>query len=463
MDDRDRERRDEEHGLMDRLGGEDEGQQTSIRQVAFASMIGTTVEWYDFFLYGTAAALVFNQLFFPEYAPLTGTLLAFGTYAVGFFARPVGGIVAGHYGDKIGRKAMLVLTLLIMGGATFLIGFLPTFQSIGIWAPILLLALRLLQGFGIGGEWGGAVLMAVEHAPPNRRGFFGSWPQIGVPAGLLTANLVFLLVSRSMSEEAWLAWGWRIPFLVSIILIGVGMFIRLRISETPAFNRVRETHTEATMPIIDVLRTYPKQVLQAMGMRIAENGAFYVFSVFALTYVTEGLGLESSTAQTGVLIGAAIGLFSLPFWGWLSDRIGRRPVYLFGAVFSLLFAFPFFWLMNTESAVWIWLAIVLSLVFGHDAMYGPQAAYFSELFGTRVRYSGASLGYQLASVLAGGLSPLIATALLAAYGYTAVAWYLAGMAIITIVAVITAAETFRGDIIEDRPEERGLQPEAEVR
>jgi MFS transporter, MHS family, shikimate and dehydroshikimate transport protein len=463
MDDRDRERHDEQHGVMDRLGGEDEGQQASIRQVAFASMIGTTVEWYDFFLYGTAAALVFNQLFFPEYAPLTGTLLAFGTYAVGFFARPVGGIVAGHYGDKIGRKAMLVLTLLIMGSATFLIGLLPTYQSIGIWAPILLLALRLLQGFGIGGEWGGAVLMAVEHSPANRRGFYGSWPQIGVPAGLLTANLVYLLVNRSMSEEAWLAWGWRIPFLVSIVLIAVGMFIRLRISETPAFNRVRETQTEASMPIVEVLRTYPKQVLQAMGMRIAENGAFYVFSVFVLAYVTQSLGMESTTAQTGVLIAAAIGLFSLPIWGWLSDRVGRRPVYLFGAVFSLLFAFPFFWLMNTESAVLIWLAIILSLVLGHDAMYGPQAAYFAELFGTRVRYSGASLGYQLASVLAGGLSPLIATALLAAYGFAAVAWYLAGMALITIIAVISAAETYRGDIVEDQPEESGLRPEAGMR
>jgi MFS transporter, MHS family, shikimate and dehydroshikimate transport protein len=463
MDDRDHERHDEHHGLMDRLGGEDEGQRVSIRQVAFASMIGTTVEWYDFFLYGTAAALVFNQLFFPEYDPLTGTLLAFGTYAVGFFARPVGGIVAGHYGDKIGRKAMLVLTLLIMGVATFLIGLLPTYQSIGIWAPILLLVMRLLQGFGIGGEWGGAVLMAVEHSPANRRGFYGSWPQIGVPAGLLTANLVFLLVNRSISEEAWLAWGWRIPFLLSIILIAVGMFIRLRISETPAFNQVRQTHTEARMPIVDVLRTYPKEVLQAMGMRIAENGAFYVFSIFVLTYVVEALDLESTVALTGVLIGAAIGLFSLPLWGWLSDRVGRRPVYLFGAVFSLLFAFPFFWLMNTEATIFIWVAIILSLVLGHDAMYGPQAAYFSELFGTRVRYSGASLGYQLASVLAGGLSPLIATALLAAYGYQAVAWYLAGMAVITIIAVITAAETYRGDIVEERPEERGLHPEAEVR
>ncbi len=455
---------DDQHGAMDRLGGEDVGERVSIKKVAFASMIGTTVEWYDFFLYGTAAALVFNQLFFPSYEPLTGTLLAFGTYAVGFFARPVGGIVAGHYGDKIGRKAMLVLTLLIMGLATFAIGLLPTYQSIGIWAPILLLAMRLLQGFGIGGEWGGAVLMAVEHSPPNRRGFYGSWPQIGVPAGLLSANLVFLLVNQSMSEEAWLAWGWRIPFLLSIILIGVGLFIRLRISETPAFEQVRESQTEAGMPIVDVVRTYPKQVLQAMGMRIAENGAFYVFSIFVLTYVTTALGLGSSTAQTGVLIAAAIGLASLPFWGWLSDRVGRRPVYLFGAVFSLLFAFPFFWLMNTESTLLIWLAIILSLVLGHDAMYGPQAAYFCEMFSTRVRYSGASLGYQLASVLAGGLSPLIATALLGYYGYPAVAWYLAGMALITIIAVVTAAETYRGDIIEERPEEDpALRAEPEAR
>jgi metabolite-proton symporter len=455
---------DDQHGTVDRLGGEDVGEQASIKKVAFASMIGTTVEWYDFFLYGTAAALVFNQLFFPSYEPLTGTLLAFGTYAVGFFARPVGGIVAGHYGDKIGRKAMLVLTLLIMGIATFAIGLLPTYESIGIWAPILLLAMRLLQGFGIGGEWGGAVLMAVEHSPPNRRGFYGSWPQIGVPAGLLSANLVFLLVNQSMSEAAWLAWGWRIPFLLSIILIGVGLFIRLRISETPAFEQVRETHTEAGMPIVDVVRTYPKQVLQAMGMRIAENGAFYVFSIFVLTYVTTQLGLESSTAQTGVLIAAGIGLVSLPLFGWLSDRIGRRPVYLFGAVFSLLFAFPFFWLMNTESTFLIWLAIILSLVLGHDAMYGPQAAYFCELFSTRVRYSGASLGYQLASVLAGGLSPLIATALLGYYGYTAVAWYLAGMALITIIAVVTAVETYRGDIIEERPEEDpALRAEPEAR
>jgi metabolite-proton symporter len=450
--------------MVDRLGGEDVGERTPIKQVAFASMIGTTIEWYDFFLYGTAAALVFNQLFFPTFEPLAGTLAAFGTYAVGFFARPVGGIVAGHYGDKIGRKAMLVLTLMVMGVATVLIGLLPTYESIGIWAPILLVTMRIFQGLGVGGEWGGAVLMAVEHSPPNRRGFYGSWPQIGVPMGLLSANLVYLLVSQSMSEAAWLAYGWRIPFLLSIVLIAVGLFIRLRIAETPAFEQVRESHTEAGMPIVDVVRTYPKQVLQAMGMRIAENGAFYVFSVFVLTYVSQQLGLASSTAQTGILIGAGLGLVSLPLFGWLSDRIGRRPVYLFGAVFSLLFAFPFFWLMNTESTILIWLAIILSLVLGHDAMYGPQAAYFCELFSTRVRYSGASLGYQLASVLAGGLSPLIATALLGYYGYTAVAWYLAGMALITIIAVVSATETFRGDLIEDRPEEDpALRPEAGAR
>jgi len=455
---------DDQHGMVDRLGGEDVGERTPIKQVAFASMIGTTIEWYDFFLYGTAAALVFNQLFFPTFEPLAGTLAAFGTYAVGFFARPVGGIVAGHYGDKIGRKAMLVLTLMVMGVATVLIGLLPTYESIGIWAPILLVTMRIFQGLGVGGEWGGAVLMAVEHSPPNRRGFYGSWPQIGVPLGLLSANLVFLLVNQSMSEAAWLAWGWRIPFLLSIVLIAVGLFIRLRIAETPAFEQVRESHTEAGMPIVDVVRTYPKQVLQAMGMRIAENGAFYIFSVFVLTYVSQQLGLASSTAQTGILIGAGLGLVSLPFFGWLSDRIGRRPVYLFGAVFSLLFAFPFFWLMNTESTILIWLAIILSLVLGHDAMYGPQAAYFCELFSTRVRYSGASLGYQLASVLAGGLSPLIATALLGYYGYTAVAWYLAGMALITVIAVVSAAETFRGDLIEDRPEEDpALRPEAGAR
>ena len=445
---------------MERLGGEREGQISSIRQVAAASFIGTAIEWYDFFLYGTAAALVFPALFFPEFSETAGRLASASTYAVGFVARPIGGLVFGHFGDRIGRKTMLVLSLLIMGIATALIGLLPTFESIGILAPILLVVLRFCQGIGVGGEWGGAVLMAVEHSPQGRRGYYGSWPQMGVPAGLLLANLVFFASSTYIPEEQFLAWGWRIPFLVSIVLVGVGLFIRLRLLETPAFQQVQESGTEAPMPIIDVLRTYPKNVLLAMGMRIAENGTFYVLTVFVLTYVAGQLGLDQNTGLIGVLIAAALGLLTIPLFGALSDKIGRRRVYLIGAVFSLVFAFPFFWMLNTGSSVLIWLAIVLGVNIGHDAMYGPQAAFFSELFGTRVRYSGASLGYQLASVLAGGLSPLIATALLGYYGWQAVALYTAGMAVITVVATYLAAETFQGDIFEEQPEERQLMAES---
>jgi MFS transporter, MHS family, shikimate and dehydroshikimate transport protein len=446
---------------VDRVGGQQEGETQSIRQVIAASFIGTAIEWYDFFLYGTAAALVFGQLFFPVSTPLISTLSAMGTFAVGFFARPVGGLIFGHYGDRIGRKTMLIISLLIMGVATFLIGLLPTYESIGIWAPILLVVFRICQGLGVGGEWGGAVLLAVEHAPEGRRGYYGSWPQMGVPAGLLLGNLALLPLSLTLSQEAFLSWGWRIPFLLSIVLVAVGLFIRLRIMESPAFRQVQESQTEANMPIMDVIRVYPKNVLLAMGMRIAENGIFYILTVFVLAYITEELGLSRNVGLIGVIIGAAIGLFTIPFFGALSDRYGRRPLYMFGAVFSLVFSFPFFWLLDTGSSVVIWLAIVLGLILGHDPMYGPQAAYFSELFGTRVRYSGASIGYQLASVVGGGISPAIATLLLAWGGghWWPVAVYTAVLALITIVSTYLASETFQEDITAERPEERRLAAE----
>jgi MHS family shikimate/dehydroshikimate transporter-like MFS transporter len=419
-----------------RLGGQRSGDTQSLRQVALASFIGTTIEWYDFFLYGTAAALIFDKLFFPSVDPTIGTLAAFATFGVGFAARPLGGIIFGHFGDRAGRKSMLVISLLIMGIATAAIGVLPSYASIGIAAPIVLVVLRLAQGLGVGGEWGGAVLMSVEHAPKGKRGLYGSFPQMGVPAGL---------------------------FLSTIVLVGVGLFIRMRIMESPAFQEVKDSGTEAPKPIVDVIKTQPREVLVAMGMRIAENGIFYVYTVFVLAYGEETLKLGKSTMLTGVALAAAVGLMTIPLWGRLSDRFGRKPMYMAGAVFSLLFCFPFFALVDTKEPVLIWLAIVLGVNVGHDLMYGPQAAYYSELFGTRVRYSGASLGYQLASVLSGGFAPLIAAALLAANdgSPTLVAAYMAVMGVITVVATAMAPETYRSEIREARPEERRFFREGE--
>ncbi len=418
----------------------------SVGRVVLASFIGTMIEWYDFFIYGTAAALVFNQLFFPSFDPLTGTMFAYGTFAVGFFARPVGGIVFGHFGDKLGRKTMLVTTLTMMGVATFLIGLLPTYEQAGIAAPICLIVLRFVQGLGVGGEWGGAVLMAVEHGHRGNRGLYGSWVQAGVPVGLLLATAVYALFS-ALPEEQFLTWGWRVPFLLGIVLLGVGMFIRLKILESPLFAKAQTAQRSPGLPVLEVLRKHPGNVLLAMGARFAENASFYIFSVFVISYATGNLDVPKGTVLTGVWLAAAVQFFTIPCFGYLSDRVGRRPVYLGGTIFTVAFAITFFWLVETQSPSMIWLAIVLGLV-GHSAMYGPQAAFFSELFGTNVRYTGASLGYQVASPLAGGLAPLIATQLLALSGgdSSPVAIYLIVMGAITIVSVYLARETFEADL-----------------
>jgi MHS family shikimate/dehydroshikimate transporter-like MFS transporter len=417
----------------------------SIRPVILASFIGTTIEWYDFFLYGTAAALVFNKLFFPTLDPLAGTLSAYGTFAVGFLARPLGGAVFGHYGDRVGRKQMLVWSLMIMGVATALIGVLPTYATIGVWAPILLVVVRFAQGIGVGGEWGGAVLMAVEHSGGNSRGLHGSWPQMGVPAGLLLSTGIFALLSSRLPEAEFLSWGWRVPFLLSTLLIGIGMFVRLRLLETPAFTQEIARKGPPTAPLLEVFRLHPREVVVGMGMRFAQNVLFYIFTVFVLSYGEKTLGYSKATMLAGVATGATVGLFSIPLFAVLSDRWGRRPVYLLGAVLSLLYAFPFFWLLG-QGPGFVALAIVLGLNVGQDMMYGPQAAYFAELFSTRVRYSGASLIYPLTSVFSGGLAPFIATLLLARYGAGAVAAYMAGSCALTVVATLAAPETHRVDL-----------------
>jgi MFS transporter, MHS family, shikimate and dehydroshikimate transport protein len=423
-----------------------ETRKTSIKLVGLASLIGTTIEWYDFFLYGTAAALVLNQLFFPTLDPFTGTLASLATYSVAFGARPLGGAIIGHFGDRLGRKSMLVFTLMLMGIATFLIGLLPTYAQIGPMSAVLLVVLRLAQGFGVGGEWGGAVLMAVEHAPPGKRGFYGSWPQMGVPLGLLLSTVVYTPFSR-MAQPDFLSWGWRVPFLLSIVLVGVGLLIRVRILETPAFARMKENRQEARLPIVEVLRLHPRQVLVAMGARIAENGAFYLYTVFVLVYAVQRVHMDRNIVLSALIVASALEVVTIPLFGALSDRLGRRPVYLMGAISTAVFAYPIFSLLDTGSPWLVQLALILGLTVGHAAMYAPQGAFLSELFGARVRYSGASLGAQLASVLAGGLSPLIATAFLKyGYGKGALTLYILGMCTITVVSVVAAAETHRHDI-----------------
>ena len=429
----------------------DDNRSVHLRRVVLASFIGTTIEWYDFFLYGTAAALVFNKLFFPTLDPLAGTLSAYGTFAVGFVARPLGGAVFGHFGDRIGRKTMLIWSLSIMGVATALIGLTPGYAQIGIWSPILLVVLRFVQGFGVGGEWGGAVILAVEHSGGERRGFHGSWPQMGVPAGLLLSTGIFAAMSSWLSEGAFLAWGWRIPFLLSVLLVAVGLFIRLRVLESPSFERMKEAKRDARLPLLDVFRDHPREMLIGIGMRFAQNVMFYIYTVFVLSYGERTLGYPRSVMLRGVIVVSVLGLFAVPFWAHLSDRIGRRPIFFGGILFSLVFAFPFFWLLERGQG-FVPIAMILAMNVGHDMMYGPMAATLSELFGTRVRYSGASIVYQLSSLVAGGPAPFIATVLLARYGSGAVAAYLAACCVVTIVATVFLPETHR--VLLDDPSDR---------
>ncbi len=388
-------------------------QTSSIQRVALASAIGCIIEWYDFFLYGVVAGLVFNKVFFPKADPAVGTLLAFATFAVGFIARPLGGVIFGHFGDKLGRKTILVLTLIIMGVATFAIGLIPSYASIGIAAPILLVFLRVMQGIGIGGEWGGAVLMAVEYAPDKQRGFYGSWPQVGVPAGLALSTGVVALLSL-MPEEDFLRWGWRVAFLVSAVLVLVGIYIRSKIYETPAFRRVQESRTHAAVPFVELFRTHPKQVFQGMGARWIEGVGFNLYGVFSIAFLTSAaIGLPRTKALLIVTATAFIMIFMIPFFGRLSDRVGRRKVFMWGCILSGLLCFPAFWLMiTTKDPLWIFVAILIPFGLVYPAVYGPEAALFSELFTTRVRYTGVSFVYQFSGIFASGLTPLIAAWLL---------------------------------------------------
>jgi MFS family permease len=405
-----------------------------LRKAVIAATVGTTIEWYDFFIYGTAAGLVFPKLFFPNSDPLVGTLLAFSTYFVGFVGRPIGAAIFGHYGDRIGRKATLIATLLVMGIATFLIAFVPSYASVGIWGAIILTVLRTIQGIGVGGEWGGSVLISMEWSRGHgSRGLVAAWPQFGVPSGLFLANLAILAFS-TWSGADFATWGWRVPFLLSIILIGVGLWIRLGILETPVFQQLLETKKIERTPIVEVFRKQPLEILLSALVRMAEQAPFYIFTAFVFAYGTTTLHMSGNLILTAVLVASCVSFVTIPLSGHISDKIGRRKVYLIGAAVTGLFGFLYFGMLDTglESAVFI--AIVLSLI-PHDMMYGPQAALIAEAFTPRLRYSGASLGYQFASIIAGGPAPLIATALFAAYhtGY-AIAIYILGCAVISLVS-----------------------------
>lgn len=408
------------------------------RKVLGASLVGTAIEWYDFFIYGSAAALIFGPQFFPAGDnPILGTLAAFGTFAVGFFARPLGGVVMGHYGDRIGRKAMLMVSMLLMGSATVLIGLLPNYESIGIWAPVLLVVLRLIQGVGVGGEWGGAVLMAVEYSPSNRRALYGAFPQMGLPLGIIGANLVFIVVSNILSPDAFQSWGWRVPFLISALLVIIAMWIRLQVEDSPAFKNVKKKKTVSKAPMIDLLRRHTGTVLLAGAISIAPPALGYMYSVWMLSH-RENLGTDGVSQNVMlalILWGAVCHLVTVALGAVLADKFTQKSVFLWGAGLLVVWAFPFFWLIDTGS--WLSIAIAFAvLLFAQSLMAGPEATLIAELFPAEVRYSGASVAYQIGSILGGGFMPLIGTGLYAAFhSSTPIALYFLAMGLISFIAM----------------------------
>ncbi len=406
-----------------------------LRKAVIASTVGTAIEWYDFFLYGTAAGLVFGKLFFPNQDPLSATLLSFGTYFVGFAARPVGAAIFGHYGDRIGRKATLIATLMFMGLATFFVAFVPTYTSIGIWGAIILTVLRALQGIGVGGEWGGSVLLAMEWSRTRgQRGLVASWPQFGVPCGLLLSTLAVAVFSAWLTGDQFTEWGWRIPFALSIVLVGIGLWIRLGILETPVFQQLVDTNKIEKAPTVEVIKKQPKEIILSALLRMSEQAPFYIFTAFVFSYAVGTLKMDRTFILTAVVVAACVSFFTIPIAGHLSDKIGRKKMYLIGVITMGIYGFIYFGLIDSLAPAAVFIAIVLSLI-PHDLQYGPQAALIAESFTPRLRYSGASLGYQLASIIAGGPAPIIATWLFATYktGY-AVAIYIAACAVISLIS-----------------------------